>query len=57
MKKVFLLYPSSQHKHLKNTALFKYMHLKIRKIFHNLYKPFMFIIFEMRFNTVLFNIF
>ena len=57
MKKVFLLYPSSQHKHLKNTALFKYMHLKIRKLFHNLYKPFMFIIFEMRFNTVLFNIF
>lgn len=57
MKKVFPLCPSSQQKHLKNAVLCKYWYLKICKIFHNLYKPFLFIIFEMRFNAVLFNIF
>jgi len=57
MKKVFLLCPSSQQKHLKNTVIYQYRHLKIGKIFHNLYKTFLFIIFEMRFNAVLLNIF
>ena len=57
MKKVFLLCPSSQQKHLKNTVIYKYRHLKICKIFHNLYKPFLFIIFQMRFNAFLLNIF
>lgn len=57
MKKVFLLCPSSQQKHLTNTVLYAYWHLKIWKIFHNLYKPFLFIILEMCFNAVLLNIF
>ena len=57
MKKVFLLCPSSQQKHLKNTVIYKCRHLKICKIFHNLYKPFLFIIFQMRFNAFLLNIF
>lgn len=57
MKKVFLLCISSQQKHMKNTVLSTYWHLKISKIFHNLYKPFLFIIFEMPLNGVLFDIF
>lgn len=57
MKKVFLLCPSSQQKHLKNTVLYEYWQLKICKIFYYLYKPFLFIIFQMRFNTLDFNIF
>lgn len=57
MKKVFLLCPSSQQKYLKNTVLYTYWHLKICKIIYYLYKTFMFIIFEMRFNAFLFNIF
>lgn len=57
MKKVFLLCRSSQQKHLKNTVLSNYWYLKICKIFHNLYNTFMFIIFQMRFNAVLFDIF
>lgn len=57
MKKVFILCPASQYKHLKNTVPWNYWHLKICKIFHNLYKPFLFIIFEMLFNAVLLDIF
>ena len=57
MKKVFLLCPSSQQKHLKNTVLYDHWYLQICKIFYYLYKPFLFIIFKMRFNTLHFNIF
>jgi hypothetical protein len=57
MKKVFLLCPSSQQKHFKNTVLHSYPHLKVCKIFNYLYKPLLFIIFHMRFNAVRFNIF
>lgn len=57
MKKVFLLCPSSQQKHLKNTVLYDHWYLQICKIFYYLYKSFLFIIFKMRFNTLHFNIF